>query len=145
MPADKVAKLIAVLDRSNSDRSPISPKGFKEVVHTFTVETTTKLDVEEFREYFDEVLETEFASEIQKRGGEFGIRGIPFDPDYVEDETGTPTTHLAIIECVHGIKDPIIIGEPESVLIRKLQTPLNVSEWSVEMRWTPKTGQLDKV
>ncbi|MEX2168460.1 MAG: hypothetical protein WD851_04070 [Pirellulales bacterium] len=96
------------------------------------MDTTKALDAAEFREYFDEIPEDEYASEIQKRCDKTGFTSLPFDPDYVEDETGTPTTHAAIIESVHGVKNPIIFGDRHSVLVRELRAASHVDNWSVE-------------
>lgn len=132
MPSDKVAKVEAILTRSKSHNSPVSPKGFDEVVHTLTVNAVEKLDVEDFREYFIDVTEEQVVAEMQLSGASAGFTSLPFDPDYVEDETGVPTTHLAIIECVHGVKEPIIFGESQSLLVRELRDATNSDKWSVE-------------
>jgi hypothetical protein len=131
-PIEKANKVIAALSRADANKASISPEGFDEVVETFTIEISSYLNIAEFREYFDDIAEADLTAEIEKCDGEFGFRRAPFDPDYVEDETGTPTSHLEIIEAIHGVKDPIIYGDAKSVLRREFKEPLRVGDWSVE-------------
>ena len=128
MPPNKIAQLEAILVNSDGAKSPTSPSGFDEVVHTLTINTAPKLNVSDFRDYFDDVTEEQVAVAMKSGGSDESFTSIPFDPDYVEDESGTPTSHLAIIECIHGVKDPIIIGESQSVLVRELRDPNNTSD-----------------
>jgi hypothetical protein len=132
VPSEKAQKLRSALNASKALSSATKPKGFHETVQTFTLDVTPKIDISEFREYFDELSEDECTKEIEKRSHSGGFTTIPFDPDYVEDENGDRISHTEIIECVHGIKEPILIGHPRSVLSRKLQPPQNLDKWSVE-------------
>jgi hypothetical protein len=52
--------------------------------------------------------------------------------EYFEDETGVEITHYAMIQHVSGQEEPIILGDPNSVLRLALFAPINVSQWSEE-------------
>jgi hypothetical protein len=132
VPAEKAASLRAAIETSQGPGSRVKLEGYEEVVETFTLDVSQKLNVSEYREYFDDVSEESLGAQIQSRGGEAGFSSMPFDPDYVEDETGAQTTHIRIIECVHGVKDPVIVGDYKNVICRKLRPAANLDTWSVE-------------
>ena len=55
---------------------------------------------------------------------------VNLNREYFEDENGEEISHYAMIQHVSGQSEPVIIGDPDSVLRLSQSTPVNVSEWS---------------
>ena len=132
VPSPLNLKILRVIKASERRDSRVHPEGFEEVVETYTLDAVERLSIEECRGYFDDIAEDDFSSEIQARCGNAGFTTLPFDPEYVEDETGTPISPAEIIECVHGVKDPIVFGNSHSVLRRGIKSPRDCDKWTVQ-------------
>jgi hypothetical protein len=57
---------------------------------------------------------------------------VNLNREYFEDETGVEITHYAMMQHVSGQEEPVILGDPESVLRLALSAPINVSQWLEE-------------
>jgi hypothetical protein len=57
---------------------------------------------------------------------------VNLNREYFEDEAGREVSLYAMIQHVSGQEEPVILGDPESVLRLAPSTPINVSQWSEE-------------
>jgi hypothetical protein len=58
--------------------------------------------------------------------------GVPYDPDYFEDEVGSPLTLYEALQYMSGGHLPIIMADPDSVLRLGPVKPRNCEHWSTE-------------
>jgi len=55
---------------------------------------------------------------------------VNLNREYFEDENGIEISHYAMIQHVSGQKEPVILGDVDSVLRLSLCAPVNVDDWT---------------
>jgi hypothetical protein len=55
---------------------------------------------------------------------------VNLNREYFEDENGVEISNYAMIQHVSGESEPVILGDPDSVLRLSHSPPVNVAEWS---------------
>lgn len=83
-----------------------------------------------YRKYFIEIAEQDyprFFSDVHGRPA----RDVHLNAEYFEDETGKSITKYEMIQHVSGHEQPVIVGDPESILRLGPSAPIKSDSWDV--------------
>ncbi len=111
-----------------------SPSGFDETVATLSFRSTSHdTAMLQYRSLFSEIPDNDAESFLQDAERRHcGIEFVSIEPEYFEDETGTPITSYEMIQHVSGQHFPIIVGDPESILRLGPVSPADIEHWHSE-------------
>ena len=80
----------------------------------------------EFRQKFVELADGELGDRMQSATA---FTTVNLNREYFEDENGNEITHYEMIQHVSGQSEPIIVGDPDSILRLALSNPQNIDDW----------------
>jgi hypothetical protein len=129
---DLVAEIASILAEPKGKSH--SPTGFDSSVVTMTYGGQS-LDgrLLAYRKLFREVPDNDVQAFLQCDGRiDRAFRQISFGGDYFEDETGTSITRHEMLKHVTGQEQPIIVGDPKSVLALGPAAPKDTTTWNSE-------------
>ena len=128
---DEVTEVLGILN-DTSRESQHSPEGFDTAVITFSrSRSVPDWRMMKFRQHFIEPAEDERNRRFQEAQERFeGFRFVQLNAEYFEDETGQPITHYEMTQHVSGQENPIIVGDPKSVMRFGPVPPKAVEDWS---------------
>jgi hypothetical protein len=111
-----------------------SPSGFDSSVVTMSYGgRSVDSRLHKYRKLFREVPDNDLEAVLLCDGRmDRAFRQISFGGDYFEDETGAPITRYEMIKHVSGDEQPIIVGDPKSVLVLGPAAPRNERNWTSE-------------
>lgn len=125
----QVVDVLAILDRNQPDRP--SPSGFETSVISIERSPSRPDDrMLAYRQHFKEMQDGELESHWQ--GSSRGFTFVNLNREYFEDENGSEVSHYDMIRHVSGQDEPIIVGDPDSILRLGLSSPREDAGWTTE-------------
>jgi len=81
-----------------------------------------------FRQHFVEVRPFHFADVVES--GDRDVLWVGLPDNYYENECGEPITLCELISLRHGVDNPIIVGDPKSIVRLGCCKPRDLPEWN---------------
>ena len=127
----EVLQLVGMREQQQPKHKPV---GFDETIITMSVgEMRNDSWVFGYRRHFVRVPNDDIQSLHRERSQDFQtFKWIKVDPEYCEDENGTPISLYERIQHVSGHEFPIILDNPESVVRLGAVSVANRDQWSLE-------------